>query len=103
MYPLGGLQEKAENNEPHKICFHASGFHFKSISISLYNNLLHLRDYEFTLFVAGSKIYVDWRGGGTLIAPLFSTQKWYFLVSNPISFKFSYGPFLCKKLGQNCP
>ena len=37
-----------------------------------------------------------------------STQKWYFLVSNPILKKFSYGilathPFLCKKLGQISP
>ena len=34
VYHEGGLQEKAENNEPHMICFHAAGYHFKSISIS---------------------------------------------------------------------
>ena len=34
------------------------------------------------------------------------TQKWYFLVSNPISYKISYcilvpQPFLCQKIGSN--
>ena len=58
--------------------------------------------------MAGSKIYVDWRGGGTLIAPLFSTQKWYFLVSNLMFQKIPYGilvphPFLCKKRVELVP